>query len=78
MNRVLAAVAAMVVLTLAGCAAQTAATGAAPVESAAHEYRTGSILAQKEKRPVTEEERERAKEIAAEIRASPSTIVGRP
>jgi hypothetical protein len=68
----------MVALTMAGCAAEPSAPGAASSDVVVHEYRTGSILAQKEKRPVTEEERERAKEIAAEIRASPSTIVGRP
>jgi outer membrane lipoprotein SlyB len=79
MYRVHSAAAAVVVaLTLAGCAAQPATPGTASSDGVAHEYRTGSILAQKEKRPVTEEERERAKEIAAEIRASPSTIVGRP
>ena len=78
MTRVLSALTAFAALTLAGCAAQPSTPGSAPAESVAHQYRTGSILAQKEKRPVTEEERERAKEIAAEIRAAPSTIVGRP
>jgi type IV pilus biogenesis protein CpaD/CtpE len=78
MNRVLSTLAALAAFTLAGCASQPSAPGAAPSEGVVHEYRTGSILAQKEKRPATEEERERAKEIAAEIRASPQTIVGRP
>jgi outer membrane lipoprotein SlyB len=78
MHRVHLALTALAAVMLAGCAAQPAAPGASTSEGVAHEYRTGSILAQKEKRPVTEEERERAKEIAAEIRSAPSTIVGRP
>jgi|GEM_PF-5337692 len=78
MTRVLLTAAASAALALTGCVAPAAAPGSAPSEGVVHEYRTGSILAQKEKRATTEEERERAKEIAAEIRASPSTIVGRP
>jgi hypothetical protein len=78
MTRVLFAAATAAVLVLTGCAAPAVAPGTAPSEGVVHVYRTGSILAQKEKRVTTEEERERAKEIAAEIRASPSTIVGRP
>lgn len=78
MTRVLiAAAASLAALVLAGCAADPATKDASATAGPAHEYRTGSILAQKEKRVTTEEERERAKEIAAEIRASPQTIVGR-
>ncbi len=77
MNRLLMTGVASAALTLAGCAAPPTAPGAAPSEGVVHEYRTGSILAQKEKRPVTEEERERAKEMAAEIRSSPSSMVDR-
>jgi outer membrane lipoprotein SlyB len=77
MNRIQQAATAMLALTLAGCAADPSTSATAPSEGVVHEYRTGSILAQKEKRPVTEEERQRAREIAAEIRSSPSTMVDR-
>ena len=78
MTRVMFAASASAALALTACTAPAAAPGSAASEGVVHEYRTGSILAQKDKRATTEEERERAKEIAAEIRASPSTIVGRP
>jgi curli biogenesis system outer membrane secretion channel CsgG len=64
---------------LAACATETSTPVAtAAAEPVVHEYRTGSIIAQKEKRPVTEEEKRRAQEIAAEIRATPKTIATRP
>ena len=63
---------------LAGCATQSGHEGQTGSEPVAHEYRTGSILAQREKRPTTEAEKQRAQEIAAEIRSAPQTILARP
>ena len=63
---------------LAACAADPTAKTAASSEPVAHEYRTGSIIAQREKRPVTEEEKQRAQEMAQEIRSAPQTITARP
>ncbi len=65
-------------LLMAGCASAPADAANAAAEPVAHEYRTGSLIAQKEKRPVTDEERRRAQEMAAEIRSAPQTITARP
>ena len=72
------ALACLAACCLAGCAGDPANKAAGTNEPVAHEYRTGSIIAQKEKRPVTEEEKQRAQEIAAEIRSAPQTIQARP
>ena len=42
-------------------------------EPVVHEYKTGSIMATRERRPATEEEKRAAEEMAASIRASQRT-----
>ncbi len=63
---------------LSGCASDPAAKANATSEPVAHEYRTGSIIAQREKRPATDEEKQRAQETIDQIRSSPQTILARP
>lgn len=77
-RRILMAATSLAALLLAACAADPAAKPVAASEPVAHEYRTGSILAQREKRPVTEEEKQRAQEAIDQIRSAPQTILARP
>ena len=66
-------------LVMAGCASAPAAADAnnAATEPLVHEYRVGSLRAQKDRHVTTEEERKRAQEVAEQIRASGS-VVGDP
>lgn len=63
-----------VLLSATGCASTP--DGAKPVSTdettAVHEYRTGSLMAQKEKHVTTDEERQQAEDIANKARSSPT------
>ena len=62
-----AALALFVSACASGPAPQAGDAGAVSPE---HEYRTGSLIVQKEKHVTTDEERQRAQDIAAQIRAT--------
>lgn len=56
--------------SLAACAAQPQDAAKPASEPLVHEYRTGSLLVQKEKHVTTDEEQRRAQEAAAQIRSA--------
>ena len=65
----------LVTMSIVGCASAPASqAGGAAAEPVAHEYRTGSMMAQKEKHITTDEERKRAQDVAAEIRSVPGAV----
>lgn len=72
-----AAAAGAALLLCTGCAAPPSPQTSADDAPLVHEYRTGSLIAKKEKQPVTEEERQQAKAVADEIRASQRSTGGR-
>ena len=70
-----AAIGCLAAVLIVGCASTPAPqAGSAAAEPVAHEYRTGSIMAQREKHVATEEDRQRAQEIANEIRRTPGSV----
>jgi hypothetical protein len=76
-----AAVLASTLALLAGCAADKPASseaGAPAPEPLVHEYRTGSMIAQKEKHVTTEEERQAARDAIDQIRSTTAGAPGRP
>ena len=61
---------------LSACAAAPAGAPGSEPEPVVHEYRTGSLLAQREKRATTEEERQAARDAAAAMMQGP--VMGDP
>lgn len=57
-----------VLLCLTACASGSQGGTATQAEPTIHDYRTGSLLAQKERRSTTPEEREQAQKAADDIR----------
>ena len=78
-QKVLLATWPVALFVLVGCSAEPTKAGAvAAPDALVHEYRTGSLMVQKEKHVTTEEERKAARELLEQIRSTPAGAPARP